>query len=513
MRRAVASTGTTRRSSSVCHARLRHFDLHLERDARPRVGPVVRRDEPARRGRRGERPPDLIDGDAELPGALAVDVDADRRIVERLLEWQVAQRRESRLSSSRSFATNARVAGKSGPVTATCTGVGAPKFMIRPTMSPGSKENCTPGNRCRNRWRSVSSRAASSTARVRLERDLQHALVRSARPQEDRVDRIRRRLDADVSERDLHVLRTGRALDLVQHVAREPLRRLELRAGRRPKPELELMGAAAGKDLAAEPRADERDDGDRADEIGRRRRARARARAGEARAESRAHTLDEATRRRVAVRCRGAASTDSTGTSVLESRNDAIIAKPTASDSGTNSERATPVMKNDGTNTATTPASRAAAARRPRRSRRAPPRAIGVPRARCVWMFSIATVASSTRMPTASARPPSVMMLIVCPAAHSATTAASSANGIVHDDDADAAPVAQEQQHHQAGQQRAEQPFAHDRLERVRHVARLIELERHLDVVGHERLEPRGLAFTSLTTASVDASGRLVTGM
>ena len=32
-------------------------------------------------------------------------------------------------------------------------------------------------------------------------------------------------------------------------------------------------------------------------------------------------------------------------------------------------------------------------------------------------MFSIATVASSTRIPTASARPPSVMMLIVSPSA------------------------------------------------------------------------------------------------
>ncbi len=33
------------------------------------------------------------------------------------------------------------------------------------------------------------------------------------------------------------------------------------------------------------------------------------------------------------------------------------------------------------------------------------------------WMFSISTVASSTRMPTASASPPSVMMLIVSPRA------------------------------------------------------------------------------------------------
>ena len=34
-------------------------------------------------------------------------------------------------------------------------------------------------------------------------------------------------------------------------------------------------------------------------------------------------------------------------------------------------------------------------------------------------MFSISTVASSTRMPTASASPPSVMMLIVSPSAES----------------------------------------------------------------------------------------------
>jgi hypothetical protein len=45
-------------------------------------------------------------------------------------------------------------------------------------------------------------------------------------------------------------------------------------------------------------------------------------------------------------------------------------------------------------------------------------------------MFSIATVASSTRMPTASASPPSVMMLIVWPSADSAISEVSTASGI-----------------------------------------------------------------------------------
>ena len=42
---------------------------------------------------------------------------------------------------------------------------------------------------------------------------------------------------------------------------------------------------------------------------------------------------------------------------------------------------------------------------------------VGLPGAMCRWMFSMATVASSTRMPTASASPPSVIRLIVSPRA------------------------------------------------------------------------------------------------
>ena len=45
-------------------------------------------------------------------------------------------------------------------------------------------------------------------------------------------------------------------------------------------------------------------------------------------------------------------------------------------------------------------------------------------------MFSIVTVASSTRMPTASARPPSVMTLMVSPSTDSAVTEARIASGI-----------------------------------------------------------------------------------
>ena len=45
-------------------------------------------------------------------------------------------------------------------------------------------------------------------------------------------------------------------------------------------------------------------------------------------------------------------------------------------------------------------------------------------------MFSIVTVASSTRMPTASASPPSVMMLSVSPSAESVAIEPSTESGI-----------------------------------------------------------------------------------
>ncbi len=45
-------------------------------------------------------------------------------------------------------------------------------------------------------------------------------------------------------------------------------------------------------------------------------------------------------------------------------------------------------------------------------------------------MFSMVTVPSSTRMPTASAKPPSVITLIVCPSSDSAATENRMARGI-----------------------------------------------------------------------------------
>ena len=93
--------------------------------------------------------------------------------------------------------------------------------------------------------------------------------MRTTGPQEDRVDRVRRGLDAHIAERDLHVVRTGGLVDLVEHIGRQPLGRFELRPGRGTEPQLELTHAARGEDLAPERETDRHDDADGDGRIGR----------------------------------------------------------------------------------------------------------------------------------------------------------------------------------------------------------------------------------------------------
>ena len=190
------------------------------------------------------------------------------------------------------------------------------------------------------------------------------------------------------------------------------------------------------------------------------------------------------------------------------------MAKPTASDSGTNSSRAAPSMKNDGRKTART---QSMASKRGtavswllRRAARATEGAL----ARCVWMFSTSTVDMSTRMPTARARPPRVIRLIVWPVSQRREQRRQQGDGDVQDHHDHGAPIAQEQEHHQAGEDGPQQALPADFLDGLGHVGRLIELEAQVDVL---RARPPSFAgkdaLTSLTTDRVEASARLVTSM
>src|SRR6266850_1141482 len=149
--------------------------------------------------------------------------------------------------------------------------------------------------------------------------------------------------------------------------------------------------------------------------------------------------------------------TDSTGTSVLERTYEAIIENETARASGGNSARPTPTMKNEGMKTAITHSIASKRGRMTSRMAATTARLASGVVSRWRWMFSIATVASSTRIPIASARPPS----------------------------------AQEQEDHQGGEDRAEEALGDQSRDRALDVDRLVEGEIDVDVLGHDRAHLR----------------------
>src|SRR5437870_13879651 len=97
------------------------------------------------------------------------------------------------------------------------------------------------------------------------------------------------------------------------------------------------------------------------------------------------------------------------GTNVLDSRYEATIEKPTASESGKNIAFAAPTMKNDGTNTASTHNIEMSSGRATSWPESTTERATLLPLPKWVWMFSITTVDISTRIPMANANLPRVM--------------------------------------------------------------------------------------------------------
>ena len=151
------------------------------------------------------------------------------------------------------------------------------------------------------------------------------------------------------------------------------------------------------------------------------------------------------------------------------------MAKTTASASGMNSDAAGPVRNTTGTNTmqmasVETNAGTAICAAPSRIARRS---GFFMPRLR--WMFSISTVASSTRMPTASAMPPSVMMLSDWPSAHRTMIDDQDRQRDRDGDDERAPPRAEEQQDHQRRQPGGDGPFLEHAFDGGPHEHRLVE--------------------------------------
>ena len=118
------------------------------------------------------------------------------------------------------------------------------------------------------------------------------------------------------------------------------------------------------------------------------------------------------------------------------------------------------------------------------------------PCSRCQLMFSIVTVASSTRMPTASARPPSVITLMVSPDRRERRHGRQDRERNRDRDDERRAPAAEKDEDHQAGQRRGDDALEDDRIDGCIDEGRLVvdrvelqALGQRLPQFGKERLD------------------------
>ena len=121
-------------------------------------------------------------------------------------------------------------------------------------------------------------------------------------------------------------------------------------------------------------------------------------------------------------------------------------------------------------------------------------------------MFSTSTVASSTSMPMASARPPSVMRLSVWPVRNRPDDAGEDRDRDRGADDHHRAPAAEEEQTISDTRTRGDQRFAQHAADGGAHEQRLIEVELELDALrARWRASAGKSSRTASTTASVDA--------
>ena len=87
----------------------------------------------------------VVLGDADAVGLAAVDVEAKLGIVARLLQAHVGDAGDMAQSCRPAHAHRPRSPSRSGPVTCTSIGAGAPKFRIWLMMSAGRNEKVEPG--------------------------------------------------------------------------------------------------------------------------------------------------------------------------------------------------------------------------------------------------------------------------------------------------------------------------------------------------------------------------------
>src|SRR5215831_14749723 len=175
------------------YLRLRQFHLHLITDSGTGISPVVRGDKATGGSRRYQRSSDLLDADAELPRKLSVDVHFDAWVIKRLLKLKIAQRRNLTKLSSKLLGIGAVVL-QVRTVNCDLDRSGRAEVHRLAHNVSGFKGEFASGEHVGKLISQLLFKICNGDRSVRFEGYSQHSLLWPARPKEDRIDRICRRL-------------------------------------------------------------------------------------------------------------------------------------------------------------------------------------------------------------------------------------------------------------------------------------------------------------------------------
>ena len=241
------------------HFRLWNLHLNLISHSAVRVSPIIRHHKPARGSRRYQRTRHFGHLHPHQPGPFAVHSHIDRRIVQRLAELHVAQRRNF-LQLLPNLASEFPVRRQIGAAHRHLDGRSRSEAHDSADNVAWLERKTDSRQLLGKTFAQALFQVFNSNVAASLQLHLHDSFFGPAVPEINQVDRITRRVHPHEPKRNFHVLRAGFALDHLQRMQRDGFSALHVRATGSAQPQLKLARVHPRENIFAQPLPDQKDD-------------------------------------------------------------------------------------------------------------------------------------------------------------------------------------------------------------------------------------------------------------
>ena len=193
----------------------------------------------------------MLHAHAHLTCKLAINVYLDAGIIQRLLELQVAKGRNFGEFGTKLFSISTIIL-KTWSRDRYFDGSGSAKVHDLAHDVARSEREVRSRKFCGESLAQTFFELAERYSRAGPERDSQHGILRTASPEENRIDRIGRRLRPHVAQRNCDLIGARSLLNFVQDLQRHDFSSSHAGAGRRAETELELSCIHGGEYFSAQ---------------------------------------------------------------------------------------------------------------------------------------------------------------------------------------------------------------------------------------------------------------------